>query len=88
MNEEDVLEIARAAIWTILSASAPVLLAAMFFGVLVAFLQVLTQIQEVTLTFVPKIIAVFITLIISAPFIGGQISAFVTLVLSRIQSSF
>ncbi|ADR52291.1 flagellar biosynthesis protein FliQ [Candidatus Liberibacter solanacearum] len=88
MNEADVLEIARAAIWTILSASAPVLLAAMFFGVLVAFLQALTQIQEVTLTFVPKIIAVFITLIISAPFIGGQISAFVTLVLSRIQSSF
>ncbi|KGB27821.1 flagellar biosynthesis protein FliQ [Candidatus Liberibacter solanacearum] len=88
MNEADVLEIARAAIWTILSASAPVLLAAMFFGVLIAFLQALTQIQEVTLTFVPKIIAVFITLIISAPFIGGQISAFVTLVLSRIQSSF
>ncbi|CAL9914520.1 Flagellar biosynthetic protein FliQ [Candidatus Liberibacter solanacearum] len=88
MNEADVLEIARAAIWTILLASAPVLLAAMFFGVLVAFLQALTQIQEVTLTFVPKIIAVFITLIISAPFIGGQISAFVTLVLSRIQSSF
>lgn len=88
MNEADVLEIARAAIWTILSASAPVLLAAMFFGVLVAFLQALTQIQEVTLTFVPKIIAVFITLIISAPFIGGQISAFVTLVFSRIQSSF
>ncbi|ACT56992.1 flagellar biosynthesis protein FliQ [Candidatus Liberibacter asiaticus] len=87
MNEADVLEIARAAMWTILSSSAPVLFSAMFLGILIAFLQALTQIQEVTLTFVPKIIAVFITLIISAPFIGGQISSFVTLVLSRIQSS-
>ncbi|MEG8099259.1 flagellar biosynthesis protein FliQ [Candidatus Liberibacter brunswickensis] len=87
MNEADVLEIARAAMWTILSASAPVIFAAMFLGTVIAFLQALTQIQEVTLTFVPKIIAVFIALIISAPFIGGQISSFFTLVLSRIQST-
>ncbi|PWL04498.1 flagellar export apparatus protein FliQ, partial [Candidatus Liberibacter asiaticus] len=56
MNEADVLEIARAAMWTILSSSAPVLFSAMFLGILIAFLQALTQIQEVTLTFVPKII--------------------------------
>ncbi|MBL0848500.1 MAG: flagellar biosynthesis protein FliQ [Candidatus Liberibacter ctenarytainae] len=88
MNEVDVLEISRAAIWTILLASAPALLAAMFCGILVSFLQALTQIQEITLTFVPKIIAVFIALIISAPFIGGQISAFVHLIFSRIQFQF
>ncbi|MBY7649311.1 MAG: flagellar biosynthetic protein FliQ [Candidatus Liberibacter europaeus] len=88
MNETDVLEIAKAAIWTILSASAPALLSAMLFGILVAFLQAITQIQEVTLTFVPKIIAVFIALIVSAPFIGGQMSIFVNLILSRIQSGF
>ncbi|AKK20382.1 flagellar biosynthesis protein FliQ [Candidatus Liberibacter africanus] len=87
MNEADVLEIARAAMWTILSASAPVIFSAMFLGTLIALLQALTQIQEVTLTFVPKIVVVFIALIISAPFIGGQMSYFVTLVLSRIQSS-
>ncbi|MBA5723543.1 flagellar biosynthesis protein FliQ [Candidatus Liberibacter sp.] len=88
MNEADVLEIARAAIWTILLAGAPALFSAMLVGLLVAFLQALTQIQEVTLTFVPKIIAVFIALVISAPFIGGQMSAFVNLVFSRIRSGF
>ncbi|AHA27762.1 flagellar biosynthesis protein FliQ [Candidatus Liberibacter americanus] len=88
MNEADILEIARAAMKTILMVSAPALLSAMFFGILVSFLQAITQIQEVTLTFVPKIVAVFIALIISAPFIGSQMSIFFNLILSRIQFSF
>lgn len=57
----------------------------MFVGLVIAFLRALTQVQEVTLTFVPKIIVIFIALIIGAPFIGGQIHAFTEQVYSRIE---
>lgn len=58
MNEADALDILRNAIWTILVASGPAVLAAMVVGVAIALIQALTQVQEMTLTFVPKIIAV------------------------------
>ncbi len=88
MNEADALDIAQAAIWTVIVASGPAVLAAMLVGVTIAFIQALTQVQEMTLTFVPKILAIFVTLAISAPFIGAQISIFTDLVFSRIQSGF
>ena len=88
MNEADALDIAQAAIWTVVVASGPAVLAAMIVGVTIAFVQALTQVQEMTLTFVPKILAIFVTIAISAPFIGAQISIFTDLVFSRIQSGF
>ncbi|MCJ8053991.1 flagellar biosynthetic protein FliQ [Shinella curvata] len=88
MNEADALDIAQAAIWTVIVASGPAVLAAMIVGVVIAFVQALTQVQEMTLTFVPKILAIFVTIAISAPFIGAQISIFTDLVFSRIQSGF
>jgi flagellar biosynthetic protein FliQ len=88
MNEIDALELVRAAIWTIIVASAPAVAAAMFVGLVIALLQALTQVQEVTLTFVPKIIAIFVALILGAPFVGGQIHTFTALVYSRIQKGF
>ena len=88
MNEADALDIAQAAIWTVIVASGPAVLAAMLVGVAIAFVQALTQVQEMTLTFVPKILAIFVTIAISAPFIGAQISIFTDLVFSRIQSGF
>ncbi len=88
MNEADALDIAQAAIWTVIVASGPAVLAAMLVGVVIAFIQALTQVQEMTLTFVPKILAIFVTIAISAPFIGAQISIFTDLVFSRIQSGF
>ncbi|MGE7370821.1 flagellar biosynthesis protein FliQ [Neorhizobium sp. NPDC001467] len=88
MNEADALEIMQAAIRTVLIASGPAVLAAMIVGVGIAFLQALTQIQEMTLTFVPKIVAILITIAISAPFIGGQVYLFAELVFSRVQSGF
>ena len=57
MNEADALELLRAAIWTIIIASGPAVAAAMFVGLVIALLQALTQVQETTLTFVPKIVA-------------------------------
>ena len=88
MNEADALDIAQAAIWTVIAASGPAVLAAMIVGVAIAFVQALTQVQEMTLTFVPKILAIFVTIAISAPFIGAQISIFTQLVFSRIETGF
>ncbi|MFB2549645.1 flagellar biosynthesis protein FliQ [Ensifer soli] len=88
MNEADALDIVQAAIWTVVVASGPAVLAAMVVGVVIALIQALTQVQEMTLTFVPKILAVMITVAVSAPFVGSQISIFTNLVFSRIQSGF
>ncbi len=88
MNEADALDIAQAAIWTVVMASGPAVAAAMIVGVAIAFVQALTQVQEMTLTFVPKILAIFVTIAISAPFIGAQISIFTDLVFSRIETGF
>ncbi|AEH77607.1 flagellar biosynthetic protein FliQ [Sinorhizobium meliloti] len=88
MNEADALDIVQAAIWTVIVASGPAVLAAMVVGVGIAFIQALTQVQEMTLTFVPKILAVMITAAVSAPFVGAQISIFTDIVFSRIQSGF
>ncbi|THF50848.1 flagellar biosynthesis protein FliQ [Allorhizobium terrae] len=88
MNEADALDIMRTAVWTILIASGPAVLAAMIVGVTVALIQALTQVQEMTLTFVPKILAILITIGITAPFVGAQISLFANLVFSRVQTGF
>jgi flagellar biosynthesis protein FliQ len=88
MNEADALDIIQAAIWTIIVASGPAVGAAMAVGIVVALLQALTQIQEMTLTFVPKIIAIFVVISLSATFIGAQIFAFTERVYARIEKSF
>ncbi len=58
MNEADALDIVQAALWTVIAASGPAILAAMVAGVVIALFQALTQVQEMTLTFVPKVIVV------------------------------
>ena len=88
MNEADALDIVQAAIWTVVVASGPPVLAAMAVGLIVALVQALTQVQEMTLTFVPKIVAIMVTVGVTAPFIGGQISLFTDMVFSRVQSGF
>lgn len=88
MNEADALEIMQRAIFTVLVVSSPIVGAAMAVGIVVALLQALTQVQEMTLTFVPKIVAIFMALGLAAPFIGGQISAFADYAYSRIEKGF
>lgn len=88
MNEADALDIMQAAVWTVLISSGPAVLAAMIVGVAIALVQALTQVQEMTLTFVPKIVAIMITIGVSAPFVGAQISLFSNLVFSRVESGF
>ncbi len=72
MNELEVLEIARTAIFTLLKIVTPVLLVALFIGLIIGIFQALTQIQEMTLAFVPKILGVFVAIILLFPFMLGQ----------------
>jgi flagellar biosynthetic protein FliQ len=88
MNEADALDIMQAAVWTVIVAAGPAVLAAMIVGVAIAFIQALTQVQEMTLTFVPKIVTIMIVLGVAAPFVGAQIALFSNLVFSRVQSGF
>jgi flagellar biosynthesis protein FliQ len=88
MNEADALDMMRAAAWTIIVVSAPGILAAMIVGLAVAVLQALTQIQEMTLTFVPKMIAIFAAVTLGAPLMAGQLGNLAVLVFSHIETGF
>ncbi len=74
--QDYILQIAREGMWLVLVASAPPVLASMFVGLLVSILQATTQIQERTLTFVPKVVAVFAALAVAGPWIGSQLLRF------------
>ncbi|MGA2042249.1 MAG: flagellar biosynthesis protein FliQ [Roseiarcus sp.] len=88
MNEADALDLIQAAIWTIIVGSGPAVIAAMAVGIVVALIQALTQVQEMTLTFVPKIVVIFIVVSLTAPFIGGQVYTFTEMVYGRIEKGF
>lgn len=88
MNEIDALEMLRAALWAALIISAPGVLAAMVIGIAIALMQALTQIQEMTLTFVPKIIAILIAVTLAAPLMGGQIMGLTRATFERIETGF
>lgn len=88
MNEADALDIVQYAIWTVLVASGPAVLVAMLVGVGIALVQALTQVQEITLTFVPKIVAILLVVAFSAPFVGSQISSFTTVMYQRVEDGF
>jgi len=88
MNEADALDIVQSAIWTVLVASAPAVVAAMLVGISIALLQALTQVEEITLTFVPKIVAILLALVLTGPFIGAQIYAFSEVVFQRVETGF
>ncbi|HEY8596368.1 MAG TPA: flagellar biosynthesis protein FliQ [Devosiaceae bacterium] len=76
MTGAEVLDVAREGIWTLIIVSAPMMIAGLAVGVVIALLQALTQIQEMTLVFVPKILAIFITLLIALPFIGATLATY------------
>jgi flagellar biosynthetic protein FliQ len=67
MTEEMVMQIGTNALQTMLYLAGPVLIAAMAVGIVVSILQAITQINEQTLTFIPKMVAVIITLVVMAP---------------------
>lgn len=76
MTEEAVLNIASQTIWTIIITAGPMLIVSLVVGLIVSIFQTVTSIQEQTLTFVPKLIAIFLVIIIAGSFILNTIVTF------------
>ena len=83
MNTTSVIEVGRDAIWVILQISGPIMMAGLAIGLLIALFQALTTIQEMTLTFVPKIVVIFVALIIFMPFMVTTLLEFSRLLFDR-----
>ena len=77
ISESAVLDIARDAIYTIIITSAPLLLVSLIIGLIVSIFQTVTSIQEQTLTFVPKILGVFVTMLICGSWMLNNMSSFI-----------
>ncbi|MFZ5731257.1 MAG: flagellar biosynthesis protein FliQ [Pseudomonadota bacterium] len=84
MTGPETLDVARDAIWTIVIVSAPLMGVGLVVGVAVSLVQALTQIQEQTLVFVPKIIAMFLTMLIALPFMADALQGQMMRISSRI----
>ena len=76
MNGSEVLDLARDAIWLMLALSAPVMLVGLAVGVVIALFQALTQVQEQTVNFLPKLAATATALLIAAPWMLSQLMEF------------
>jgi len=86
MTGAAILDIARDGIVTFLKVGAPLMLVALLVGFVVSLLQALTQIQEQTLIFVPKILAVFAAMILMLPFMSDALASYMTRIAARIAS--
>jgi flagellar biosynthesis protein FliQ len=84
MNEEEIIELIRHTIMLCIELSAPVMLVGLVVGTAIALLQALTQIQEVTLVFVPKIIAVFMALFVGLPMMAASLVDFMQFLADKI----
>ena len=84
MNPETVINVGKKAVETVLLTSAPMLLTALAVGLLISIFQAATQINEQTMTFIPKIVAVFLTLLIFGPWIIEILVTFTTGVIAQI----
>ena len=84
MNGAEVLDVARDAIWLTIQLCAPALIVGLVVGVSIGLLQALTQIQEQTLIFAPKIISIFLTLLICLPLMGALMGGFMRQIAARI----
>jgi flagellar biosynthetic protein FliQ len=84
MSPEAVVHIGRQAIETVLLTSAPMLIAALVIGLIISIFQAATQINEQTMTFIPKIVAVFVTLLIFGPWMMELLVTFTTGIITQI----
>lgn len=78
ITQGEILDIARDAIYNIILVSAPLLLLSLIIGLIVSIFQTVTSIQEQTLTFVPKILAVFIGMIIFGAWMLNTLTSYIT----------
>jgi flagellar biosynthesis protein FliQ len=84
MDPATIIDFARSAMLVLLEIIAPSMITALVVGLGIGLLQAVTQIQEQTLVFVPKIVASFVVLLISLPFIGAALSGLMTDIAARI----
>ncbi|MFC4351166.1 flagellar biosynthesis protein FliQ [Fodinicurvata halophila] len=76
MEAVEAIEVTREAVWVMLKVSGPVLIVALAVGLIIALFQALTQMQEMTLSFVPKILAIFLSIILFLPFMLTTLTEF------------
>ena len=84
MNETQIIDVAREAIFTALKIAGGPMLAALIVGICISVFQALTQIQEQTLTFVPKIFVIFLSVLLLMPFMLGTLETFARSLADRI----
>lgn len=87
MDSGQIYYFAQEAIFTMLWMSGPIMIVALVVGLIVALLQALTSIQEITLTFVPKIVLVFVAILLFAPFMTSRLDAFSQNIFAEIAAS-
>jgi flagellar biosynthetic protein FliQ len=78
MTEDIVLSLGRDAIWTTVALAAPLLIASLVVGLIVSIFQAVTQINEATLTFIPKMIAIAVVLVVLAPWMTQMMTSYTT----------
>jgi len=78
MTEQSVIDLGTKAVWVTIQIAAPVLLAALFMGLLVSIFQAATQINEQTLSFIPKVLMMTVALVLCGPWILEVMLSFTT----------
>ena len=86
MTGPEVLDVARDAIYTLIVVASPIMMVGLVVGVAISLLQALTQIQEMTISFIPKILAIFVTLLLALPFMAEKLHAEMLRIAARIAS--
>lgn len=84
MNEAQVMDFAREAVFTMLKVATPIMVVGLIVGLVISLFQALTSIQEMTLTFVPKILIVFTSLLVLLPYMFETMQRFMESVADRI----
>ncbi len=84
MNGAEVMDVGRDALWLTIQLCAPILMVGLVVGVAIGLIQALTQIQEQTLIYAPKIIAIFVSLLLFLPLMGAMLGGFMREIAVRI----
>ena len=84
MNGVEVLDVGRDALWLTIQLSLPVLVVGLVVGVVIGLMQALTQVQEATLIYAPKILAIFVALLVFLPLMGALLGGFFQQIAGRI----
>jgi len=80
----EVVDVARDGIFTLVLVAGPVMVVGLVVGVVIGLLQAVTQVQEATLVYVPKILAIFATMLLAFPFMGAAMGSYMARIMARI----